>query len=529
VEHVLGSHLVLLTMVLVTSASFLVPACMAWRSSRYWHAWLFTSMSMICAVYQFCDTDMPLLLGSEESCGAGALQLLTLLDNGWVYFCMYQILLMVLGPEDPFLQVRDSQRYNENSCEKLRPQWPSMEVIIGSRLVPAFGMFVFLSSHPSWKSFHWHCIILCNFMCLLSCLGFWGHPHRRGWMQEVLLRKNYWQRLVSLCTLPFCGALLFFLFVEAVRSMVTLALYHVLIASFAVTVMQDVGNPGWKASHNVTEQSTRSNPFVAHQLLKAVAIFAIPTLFSTLSVDWLWMDHWRWPTLSMAAAARPGCYVLTIGGMPSLIACATTFWLISSTISHPYRIENETWKQWWTAQLSSSKHEQLWPEQTGTTRWPFIRQFFRDSAQWSHVSKQVGCNIGYGSVLLGVLVAVIREGTPAWNFLHTSMTVMFFISMWVAVVLTTISTPWTVPNSRSRHILALILTLLILGLSALFVLVNWRNVTSLHGLYASTEYLILVLFAIWPMTWTAEVRDSWFQRSTDSFEWPKTSWRFAQI
>merc|ERR1719463_565823 len=135
--------------------------------------------------------------------------------------------------------------------------------------------------------------------------------------------------------------------------------------------------------------------------------------------------------------------------------------------------------------------------------------------------------MGYGSVLLGVLVALIHEGTPALDFLHTSITVMFFTSLWTAVVLTTTSTPWTVPGSRCRHILALTLTLLILGLAALFVLVNWRHMTSLHGVYASTEYLILVLFAIWPMTWTAEVRDSWFQRNSERFEWPITPWRFA--
>lgn len=525
VEHMLGSHVLVSTMVIVTSASFLVPACLAWSSSRYFHAWLFTSMGMICAVYHFCDTHMPLLLGSQESCGDGVLRLLTKLDHGWLYFCMYQVLLMVLGPEDPFLQVRDALRNSENPSDKVRMQWPSLEVVIGSRLAPAFGMSVFLSSYPSWQDFHWHCIILCNFMCLASCLGFWGHPYRRSWVQEVLLRRNFWHRLVSLCSLPLCGTMIFFLFVEAVHSSMTLALFHVLIASFAVTVMQDVGYPGWKASHNVTEQSSR-NPFVAHQLLKAVAIFAVPTLFLTLMVDWVWSGHWRWPTLSMAAAQRPGCYVLTIGGMPALVACGTTFWLISSTISHPYRIVNETWKQWWTAQLSSSKVEQLWPQQS-TQRWPFIQQFFRDPTLWSHAAKQAGCNMGYGSVLLGVLVALIREGTPAWDFLHTTMTVFFFLSMWIAVLLTTTSTPWAVPGSRMRHILMFVLTLLIVGLSALFILVNWRHIISLHSIYASTEYLILVLFAVWPITWTAEVRDSWFQRNAEQFEWPVTPWRFT--
>lgn len=517
-ERAVGSHFLAAALVVVTSTAFLVPAGLAWRSSRYWHAWLFTSMSMICAVYHFCDTGMPLLLGSHETCGVGVLHMLTLLDHGWIYFCMLSVTFMCVGPEDPYLQWADPGA-GDSSHATESTRWPPIEVILGSRLVPSAALLLFLVCYPSWRDFHCHCILLCTLMLMVGSLSFWGQARRRNWGTEVLLRKNFWVRLYHLCCCPLLCFSTLLVFQEVTHSAYIHALFHVLIASFAVTVMQSVSNPGRNPAHQVMEQSAR-NPFVAHQLLYSVAACSVPTFLLSLGGDWYASDTWRWPTLAMAYTSRPGSYILMLGSLPTFVAMLTTFWLISCTLTHPYADgAGDTWKTWWSVRLAESKIDQAWPDASG----------LKDPLQWAHFSKQFGCNVGYCSVALGVFVAVLGESseTPGLNLLHTVASILFFFAISVSVFFTTRSAPWGLPGSPLRYIMAWALILLIVGLCVLFILVNVRGLDSLHPAYAVTQYLIFFLYAMWPASWMEEVQQSWVQRTAERFEWPVTPWRFS--
>lgn len=530
-RHLIDPHLLPATLVVVTSAAFLIPAGVSWRASRYWHAWLFTSMSMICAVYHFCDTDMPLLLGANETCGDSVLHMLTLLDHGWAYFSVFQVGLIVLGPEDPYLQWMDMDP-SENPSYVTLARWPSTDVLMYARILPAIAMCIFLACYNSWADFHWHCMLLCVLMSVICCIMFWSSMSRRHRAVEVLLRQQYWTRLYRLCCVPLTASALFFIAMEGLHSLVLHALWHIVVASFAVSVLHDVAVHGARPANRVFDTSAR-NPFVAHYLLLGVVVCALPTILLSFAVDWLMSPTgWRWPTLSMVGMRRPGCHILTIGCIPTLLAHACTYWLVSSTLMYPYRQKGDTpsWAQWWASQLAETKIDKSWPS-LGSEKWPFFWGWLRDPASWAYFNKQSGCTVGYMSALLGVVVLAVQE-LQIFSHLHMLVNALCFCATVSAVLLTTISsTSFKVPGVRLRWVLAAALVVLSMALLVLLVLDTWstpgaESVT--HTAYSCTEYIVLILLSAWPLTWKVEVEDAWIQRTAERFEWPSTSFRFNE-
>merc|ERR1719409_334272 len=77
------------------------------------------------------------------------------------------------------------------------------------------------------------------------------------------------------------------------------------------------------------------NPIVARILLGSVAMCGLPTLIFSLLLDWWSVGYWRWPMVSKATRQQPGGYFVVIGALPTLVAQAFAFWLISSTVGSP--------------------------------------------------------------------------------------------------------------------------------------------------------------------------------------------------
>merc|ERR1719440_1357094 len=48
-----------------------------------------------------------------------------------------------------------------------------------------------------------------------------------------------------------------------------------------------------------------------------------------------------------------------------------------------------------------------------------------------------------------------------------------------------------------------------------------------HFVSAVTEYIVMLLVVLWPISWVSEVRSTWQLNGNGHFAWPKTAWRFV--
>lgn len=444
-----------------SSLAFLVPARTSFYLGRLWHAWVFTLMAVICCAYHVSNSS---LLGSDLR------QLLTLAHHGWAYFCFLQMAFLVLGPEDPHMQWIDHPVVLDTPRSSLAMA-PPVHAIVLARVLPAGAIFLFLCCFSSWDDFHWQIVILSDVLLLFGCSAFWMHRDRRSSMPKVLLRIRFWRRLWNHCALPALLASFIWVVMESTDSRVMDALWHVLIASLAVSIIRVVHDDGGSLHReaeimNVSPQ----NPVVARILLGSVAIFGLPTLIFSLVLDWWSVGYWRWPMVSKATRQRPGGYFVVIGALPTLVAQATAFWLISSTVGNP----------------------QADPEEIV-------------------LSKQLGCSIGYVSIFFGLLTLAVPD--PSFPTLHTLCMIIFLCLMMVATLLTTLSARYPMaPGMRSRCVLTLTFFVSVMAFLMLLILVQQYipNAYSIpHPLLASSEYTTLALPMLWPLTWGPEVQARW--------------------
>lgn len=477
-----GLRLAVSLLLVVTSFAFVVPAHTSFCLGRLWHAAVFMLMTTVCFFYHICDTDLPLSLGAEAGCPGSMRHALTLADHGWAYFCFLQMAFLVLGPEDPVMQWIDHPMVRDRpACALAMP--PPWDVVAVMRLLPAAAMGAFLCLYTSWEDFHWQCILLSDVLLLCGCLSFWLHQDRRANISKVLIRLRFWRRIWNHCVLPMLLASFVFIAMETADSGAMHAVWHLVVAALAVSIIRTVHSHGLDTPSAEAEElvdASSRNPIVVQALLGSVALLGVPTILASLVLDMLAVHSWRWPMVSMPTSQRPGGYVMAIGALPALVALAAAFWLIRST--------------------TGPQHSE--PEEIV-------------------VSKQLGCSVGYAAVVFGFL-AVAANGAM-FPTTHVLCLIVSLCLLIVAMLLTTLSIRHPLaPESRWRCLLTLVTILVITSFVTLLLLAQQYIPNSYsipHPMLAASEYAALVLSTLWPLTWGPEVQARWQTRKAWTMLW----------
>merc|ERR1719487_2012127 len=98
------------------------------------------------------------------------------------------------------------------------------------------------------------------------------------------------------------------------------------------------------------------------------------------------------------------------------------------------------------------------------------------------------------------------------------------------MALTVLSADPSNQRFRFRRCLTMLLCLPMMVVHMMLMLADQCLPTSYqvpHAIYAISEYIVVLLLAVWPLTWAAEVQDTWQRNTSGNFAWPVTPWRFA--
>lgn len=495
-------------LVLFTSYAFLIPAFACWRMSRLWHALLFGVMAVVCASYHFCSADMPQQLGMRAKCSDTANKLLAHAFFMWVYFTFLQMAFLVLGPEDPNMQWLAHQASPKDHCSGASHGHAPVDAIIIARVVPAVVLCLFHFVHAAWDSeeVQWQALLL-NELLLLSCsIMFWLHPSRQAHASDVLVRFRYWHRLLHHGFIPAMTLFWIFCIMGFADFQALQSLWHVVVAFFAMSLFRTVLFGDSSSTAAKIFDLTPHNPNVAHVLLGSVALIVLPTAVIGASFDWCSNLDSHWPTIASTTFCQPGGYFVAIVSVPTFTAVATVFWLIDSTAST---------KTPWFQFTSSAKP---WEMQGSNL----------DSNQLA-LGKRLGCALGCASAAFGLLAALIMKGTPLQNVFNLFFSILSLGLLMIAMSLTVISSDPSTVNFHFRQGFTLLVCLPVMLLHIMLILAEQCLPTHYempHSLYAMTEYMVVVLLAFWPLTWTMEVQDTWQRNTSGSFAWPVTPWRF---
>lgn len=459
-------------LLVLTSLAFLVPARASFLLGRLWHAWIFLLLVFICVAYHSCNEDLHSRLGlsSFGTCPETMRQMLTLLHHGLAYFCLLQMAYLILGPEDPHMQWIDHPVVLDTPRSALAMA-PPMDAVVISRIIPSIMIGGFLATFSSWEDLHWQMIILLDVLVLFGCSAFWLHRDRRASMPKVLLRIRFWRRLWNQCAVPLLLSTFILVVMASTESRMMHSVWHIILSAIAMSIINVVHHKrGSLRKESEVMNVSPQNPVVARILLGSVAMFGLPTLLFSLIIDWWCVGHWRWPLVSKPTHQRPGGYFVAIGALPTLVAQAAAFWLISST----------------------SDDSNIGSEEIA-------------------LSKRFGCLIGYVSVAFGMLTVAIQDSV--FPTVHTLCMIISLCSMMVATLLTTLSARYPFAQStRTRCILTLTIFVSVLGFLMLLILVQQYvpNTYSIpHSLMAMSEYTTLALQMLWPVTWGPEVQARW--------------------
>ncbi|CAJ1382060.1 unnamed protein product [Effrenium voratum] len=164
---------------------------------------------------------------------------------------------------------------------------------------------------------------------------------------------------------------------------------------------------------------------------------------------------------SMATGLRPGGYVVVLGALPALMAMAAALWLVSSTGSC-HAIDEE-------------------------------------------VSTQLGCLLGYLSLLLGVLAMALHCFELP---LQQTLSLSFCFSIMVLAM-------WTLALGTSRRCVwasSILSGSVLLSFVALLLLDQQLIPNQLHiplPALACAEYLSVAVYLLWPLGWAKEVDAGW--------------------
>eukprot|EP00437_Effrenium_voratum_P069782 CAMPEP_0181491820 /NCGR_PEP_ID=MMETSP1110-20121109/50346_1 /TAXON_ID=174948 /ORGANISM="Symbiodinium sp., Strain CCMP421" /LENGTH=463 /DNA_ID=CAMNT_0023618999 /DNA_START=112 /DNA_END=1504 /DNA_ORIENTATION=- len=416
----------------------------AYRLGRWWFAAIFAISALLSFVYEVLHQELLPL----QAAGVW----LRLLDHGGVYFCCLQLGFVVLGPEDPTIE---QGKLDGNALD-----------LVAARVVPALAMSLFLLTRSSWLDFHWQCMILLDVLWLLGFAGFWLQPARRHAATEVLLRSRYWLRLWKQAIAPTAVISVFLVGLSSVSPAPSAcrAVLAVLGTKVLHTVASHSQGEKLRESQRLQELQGLSpswNPVVAKQLLAAPGVLGVSTVGASLASDFMTSEVWRWPLLSMATGLRPGGYVVVLGALPALMAMAAALWLVSSTGSC-HAIDEE-------------------------------------------VSTQLGCLLGYLSLLLGVLAMALHCFELP---LQQTLSLSFCFSIMVLAM-------WTLALGTSRRCVwasSILSGSVLLSFVALLLLDQQLIPNQLHiplPALACAEYLSVAVYLLWPLGWAKEVDAGW--------------------
>jgi hypothetical protein len=496
-------------LVVITSLAFLIPAFFSWRTHRLWHSCLFGVMALVCASYHFCSADMPQQLGMRMKCSTTATHILSHAFFMWVYFCFLQMAFLVMGPEDPHMQWLSVQAA-PGSPSSTTPHHAPFDAVLMARIFPAVVLCLFHFLHASWdtEEIHWQSLLLNEMLLLVCSAGFWLHRSRQARAADVLIRFKYWHRLLHHGFIP--AMMLFWIFCimgfadfQALHTM-----WHVVVALFAVSLLRTVLlGESTSPSAKVFDLSPH-NPNVAHVLLGSVALIVLPTAVIGASFDWCSSGEPHWPTISTATLCQPGGYFVAIVAVPAFTGVATVFWLIDSTAYG---------KTSWLQSFSMK---------------PWEREDSSSSPQQLALGKRLGCVLGYGGSICGLLAALIMKGTPIQNVFNLFCSIMSLGLIMIAMALTVLSSDPSTQGYRFRRCYTILVCLPMMIFHMMLILVDQclpTQHTIPHSVNALTEYIVVLLLSCWPLTWASEVQDTWQRNVSGNFNWPVTAWRFDKV
>jgi len=424
------------------------------------------------------------------------------------------------------------------------------DVMFCSRVIPvaAFALLNYIHAGSKWEDAHWQSVFLSSTLLGFCCTSFWLQHERRSLAPTVLLRLQYWRRLGHSCCVPSMLSITLLAMANSAESKLLHSLWQVAVAWFAVGVLRNISSDGSAASTpaaqsppsapvsvppttasaaaalvpaaaspcddtTLLDASQASNPNVAHMLVAAVAAVVFPALVADVTVDWKqwcaaapgagWSGAY-WETLSSEAqhqlveSCSPEGYFVATAAIPAFIAMAGVFWLIDSTA---------TWDK--SLALLTAAGSSIEPSQKA-------------------LGKRLGCWIGYLGVAFGILATLVMRGSPLCDLVNTCSSFTSLFLLMIAMALTVLSSDPAAKGFNTRSVLTKFVCLPVMGFLLLLVLVHayvQSESVMLHRTYAATGYLALMLLAIWPLTWSSELKHTWQGKSRETFEWTDTEMR----
>jgi len=502
-------------LVLVTSLAFLVPAFTAWRMKRIWHCCLFCVMTAVCTSYHFCTADTPKVLGMSMRCDATTTHLTTIAFFVAIHFCFLQMAFLVFGPEDPHMQWLGTQTGSGSPTSSI-PQHAPLDTIVAARIVPGVVLCLYFFLHSSWdkEEIHWQSLLLTELLLLGCSIGFWMHRSRQLRAADVLTRFKYWNRLLHHGLIPammlfWICCIMGFADIQALHSM-----WHVIVALFAASLLRTVLAGDSLSTSAKVFDTTSHNPNVAHVLLGGVALIVLPTAVIGASFDWCSTGEAHWPTISTTTLCQQGGYFVAIVAVPAFVAVSIVFWLIASTSG-----TKSSWVQFRQAKPWNS-HAFERDDWHGSS--------FNPDSQQLAMGKSLGCLLGNAGGFFGLLAALIMKGTPIRNVLTMFCSIMSLGLIMIAMALTVLSSD---PSTRGFHLRRRLTMLVCLPMMVVHMVLLFGAQSSYyqvpHSYCAVTEYIVVLLVALWPLSWVPEVQDTWQRNSSGTFVHPVTPWRFV--
>eukprot|EP00927_Polykrikos_kofoidii_P080135 TRINITY_DN7700_c0_g3_i4.p1 TRINITY_DN7700_c0_g3~~TRINITY_DN7700_c0_g3_i4.p1 ORF type:complete len:534 (-),score=71.60 TRINITY_DN7700_c0_g3_i4:435-2036(-) len=487
--------------VLVTSLALCAPAWSAWRASWSWHALLFAVLAIMSTAYHICDTDLLNSFGADNSvCSPSVEQLLARAYQTWVSFCSLQMAFLILGPEDPRFYVCEEAASHGPRCDRNAP----IDVIVITRVAPLALLGISYSrSHADHDDMQWKGMVLMQLLLFFGFVGFWGARPRSA--HHVLLRFNYWQRLLSYGSLPVMMRLWVGCIAAFPENRALHCIWQILTAFSSLAtvraVLPDVAGPR-STLVNMFDTSS-SNPNILHMLLCGPAFAIMPTSLLGASYDWCYGGGLLISSLRSTLGCELGSYFMAVSAVPVLWASIAVFYLIDITAST---------KVPWT--------EFTRPFDVGDPRLDRERQI---------LGKHFGCIMGCVSGGLGLAAILFMRGSTFEILLSTLFGVAAIFGLICAMILTV---TYSCPASRGfelRRKFTFFVCLPLLVLTFLLSFMEHCIVTRValpHYVVVISEQVTMLAIAFWPMTWARDFDEKGRREQSSAYAWPKTAWRF---
>lgn len=414
---------------------------------------------------------------------------------------------LVLGPEDPQLQI--SGKFA--GCENVgRLPW---DVIVLARGLPVtvLSVFTLTSASLSSEDSQWWSLLLTELLLLFCTGAFWTYRSYKGQSVEVLLRLKFWNRLLHHGVAPAVLLLCAYGLTGLSDQKSTRSLWYIVQAAFATSALRNVRPEAAKYDVSEVLDMSSENPNVAHVLLGSTALVTIPTAIVGISYDWCSAGSTTaWPTLSSARSCAAGGYFVAVVTVPAFVAAAVVFWLISSTT-----VMKTRWLPF---------NAKAWEDQNNP------QQDLPDLQQRTY-GKLVGCRFGYVGASSGLLSALILKGTPLRDILTSLCGFISLGALATAMTLTVLSWDSHARGWHFRRIFTLLICLPVLSLHGFLALLgNFLPPGYTYPIltYTISEYAMILLISVWPLTWMGEVQEEGQRKASGVFKWPVTPWRFEQ-